>query len=213
LWARVAVWRLREGWARLPIGVRFLWLLLGVMLGLMTPLLGVGYLFLQHSLEMHQQLVQRQRLEAVVCALERELAALLRQVQDYTVWNDAHTAISRRDAPWIRRNITEWLPQQFHYDFAVVVDAQGAVVGQAGREWAWLRQTELFQRAMRGVSSAGLHRRGETIYLIAAAPYRRRAVVVAPQQARWWSAGRWTRRCSSASASRRDTRVGWGCRR
>jgi diguanylate cyclase (GGDEF)-like protein len=205
LWARVAVWRLREGWARLPIGVRFLWLLLGVMLGLMTPLLGVGYLFLQHSLEMHQQLVQRQRLEAVVRALERELAALLRQVQDYTVWNDAHTAISRRDAPWIQRNITEWLPQQFHYDFAVVVDAQGAVVGQAGREWAWLRQTELFQRARRGVSSAGLHRRGETIYLIAAAPYRRRAVVVAPQQARWWSAGRWTRRCSGASASRQGT--------
>jgi diguanylate cyclase (GGDEF)-like protein len=164
------VWRLRDGWARLPIGVRFLWLLLGVMLGLMTPLLGVGYLFLQHSLEMHQQLVQRQRLEAVVRALERELAALLRQVQDYTVWNDAHTAISRRDAPWIQRNITEWLPQQFHYDFAVVVDAQGAVVGQAGREWAWLRQTAPFQRARRGVSSAGLHRRGETIYLIAAAP-------------------------------------------
>jgi diguanylate cyclase (GGDEF)-like protein len=171
LCAQVAVWRLREGWARLPIGVRFLWLLLGVMLGLMTPLLGVGYLFLQHSLEMHQQLVQRQRLEAVVCALERELAVLLRQVQDYTVWNDAHTAISRRDAPWIQRNIIEWLPQQFHYDFAVVVDAQGTVVGQAGREWAWLRQTELFQQAMRGVSSAGLHRRGETIYLLAAAPF------------------------------------------
>ena len=171
LWARVAVWRLREGWARLPIGVRFLWLLLGVMLGLMTLLLGVGYRLLQRSLEAQQQLVQRQRLEAVVSALERELAALLRQVQDYTVWNDAHTAISRRDAPWIRRNITEWLPQQFHYDFAVVVDAQGTVVGQAGREWAWLRQTELFQRARRGVSSAGLHRRGETIYLIAAAPF------------------------------------------
>jgi len=171
LGARVAVWRLREGWARLPIGVRFMWLLLGVMVGLMTLLLGVGYRLLQRSLEAQQQLVQRQRLEAVVSALERELAALLRQVQDYTVWDDAHTAISQRDAPWIRRNITEWLPQQFHYDFAVVVDAQGAVVGQAGREWAWLRQTELFQRARRGVSSAGLHRRGETIYLIAAAPF------------------------------------------
>lgn len=171
LWARVAVWRLREGWARLPIGVRFMWLLLGVMLGLMTPLLWVGYRLLQRSLEAQQQLVQRQRLEAVVSALDRELAALLRQVQDYTVWNDAHTAISRRDAPWIQRNITEWLPQQFHYDFAVVVDAQGAVVGQPGREWTWLRQTELCQRAMRGVSSAGLHRRGETIYLLAAAPF------------------------------------------
>jgi diguanylate cyclase (GGDEF)-like protein len=171
LGARVAVWRLREGWARLPIGVRFLWLLLGVMLGLMTPLLGVGYLLLQRSLEAQQQLVQRQRLEAVVCALERELATLLRQVQDYTVWDDAHTAISQRDAQWIRRNITEWLPQQFHYDFAVVADAQGAVVGQAGREWAWLQQTEPFQRAMRGVSSAGLHRQGETIYLLAAAPF------------------------------------------
>jgi diguanylate cyclase (GGDEF)-like protein len=170
LGARVAVWRLREGWARLPIGVRFLWLLLGVMVGLMTLLLGVGYRLLQRSLEAQQQLVQRQRLEAVVSALERELAALLRQVQDYTVWDDAHTAISQRDAPWIRRNITEWLPQQFHYDFAVVVDAQGAVVGQAGREWAWLQRTEPFQRAMRGVSSAGLHRRGETIYLLAAAP-------------------------------------------
>jgi diguanylate cyclase (GGDEF)-like protein len=170
LGARVAVWRLREGWARLPIGVRFLWLLLGVMLGLMTLLLGVGYRLLQRSLEAQQQLVQRQRLEAVVSALERELAALLRQVQDYTVWDDAHTAISQRDAPWIRRNITEWLPQQFHYDFAVVVDAQGAVVGQAGREWAWLQRTEPFQRARRGVSSAGLHRQAETIYLLAAAP-------------------------------------------
>jgi diguanylate cyclase (GGDEF)-like protein len=165
------VWRLREGWARLPIGVRFMWLLLGVMVGLMTPLLGVGYLFLQRSLEAQQQLVQRQRLEAVVSALERELAALLRQVQDYTVWNDAHTAISRRDAPWIRRNITEWLPQQFHYDFAVVVDAQGAWAAHTAGDWAWLRQTAPFQRAMRGVSSAGLHRRGETIYLLAAAPF------------------------------------------
>jgi diguanylate cyclase (GGDEF)-like protein len=171
LWARVAVWRLREGWARLPIGVRFMWLLLGVMLALMTPLLGLGYLFLQRSLEAQQQLVQRQRLEAVVSALERELAALLRQVQDYTVWNDAHTAISRRDAPWIQRNITEWLPQQFHYDFAVVADAQGAWAAHTAGDWAWLRQTAPFQRAMRGVSSAGLHRQGETIYLLAAAPF------------------------------------------
>jgi diguanylate cyclase (GGDEF)-like protein len=171
LGARVAVWRLREGWARLPIGVRFLWLLLGVMLGLMTPLLGVGYLLLQRSLEAQQQLVQRQRLEAVVCALERELATLLRQVQDYTVWDDAHTAISQRDAQWIRRNITEWLPQQFHYDFAVVADAQGAWAAHTAGDWAWLRQTAPFQRAMRGVSSAGLHRRGETIYLLAAAPF------------------------------------------
>jgi len=164
------VWRLREGWARLPIGVRFMWLLLGVMVGLMTLLLGVGYRLLQRSLEAHQQLVQRQRLAAVVSALDRELAMLLRQVQDYTVRDDAHTAISRRDAEWVHRNIVGWLPQQFHYDFAVVVDAQGAVVGQAGREWAWLRQTELFQRARRGVSSAGLHRQAETIYLLAAAP-------------------------------------------
>jgi sensor domain CHASE-containing protein len=164
------VWRLREGWARLPIGVRFLWLLLGVMLALMTPLLGLGYLFLQRSLEAHQQLVQRQRLAAVVSALDRELAMLLRQVQDYTVWDDAHAAVSRRDAPWIQRNITAWLPQQFHYDFAVVVDAQGTVVGQAGREWAWLQRTELFQRARRGVGSAGLYRRGDTVYMLAAAP-------------------------------------------
>ena len=171
LWARVVVWRLREGWARLPIGVRFLWLLLGVMLGLMTPLLGVGYLFLQQSLEAHQQLVQRQRLEAVVSALERELAALLRQVQDYTVWDDAYTALSQRDTAWIRRNITEWLPKQFHYDFAVVMDSQGTVVERAGGDWEWICQTELFQRAMRGVGSAGLHRHGETIYLLAAAPF------------------------------------------
>jgi hypothetical protein len=68
------MWRLREGWARLPIGVRFLWLLLGVMLALITPLLGLGYLLLQRSLEAHQQLVQRQRLAAAVSALERELA-------------------------------------------------------------------------------------------------------------------------------------------
>jgi diguanylate cyclase (GGDEF)-like protein len=170
LGARVAMWRLREGWARLPIGVRFLWLLLGVMLGLMTPLLGVGYLLLQRSLEAQQQLVQRQRLEAVVCALERELATLLRQVQDYTVWDDAHTAISQRDAQWIRRNITEWLPQQFHYDFAVVADAQGAWAAHTAGDWAWLQQTEPFQRARRGVSSAGLHRQGEAIYLLAAAP-------------------------------------------
>jgi diguanylate cyclase (GGDEF)-like protein len=115
--------------------------------------------------------VQRQRLVAAVSALDRELAALLRQVQDYTVRDDAHTAISRRDAKWIRRNITEWLPQQFHYDFAVVVDAQGAWVAHTAGEWEWLRQTAPFQRARRGVSNAGLHRQGETIYLLAAAPF------------------------------------------
>jgi diguanylate cyclase (GGDEF)-like protein len=75
------VWRLREGWARLPIGVRFMWLLLGVMVGL-------------------------------------------------SAWV-AHTA----------------------------------------GEWEWLRQTAPFQRARRGVSNAGLHRQGETIYLLAAAPF------------------------------------------
>jgi len=171
LWVRVAVWRLREGWARLPIGVRFLWLLLGVMLGLMTPLMGAGYLYLQRSLEVHQQLVQRQRLVAIVSALERELAALLRQVQDYTVWDDAYAALSQRDTAWIRRNITEWLPEQFHYDFAVVVDSQGTVIERTAGDWEWIWQTELFQRAMRGVSSAALHRRGETIYLLAAAPF------------------------------------------
>jgi diguanylate cyclase (GGDEF)-like protein len=170
LWARVAMWRLREGWARLPIGVRFLWLLLGVMLALMTPLLGLGYLFLQRSLEAHQQLVQSQRLAAAMSALDRELAALLRQVQDYTVWEDAHAAVSRRDAEWVHRNIVGWLPQQFHYDFAVAVDARGAWVAHTAGDWAWLRQTAPFQRARRGVSSAGLHRQGEAIYLLAAAP-------------------------------------------
>jgi diguanylate cyclase (GGDEF)-like protein len=171
LWARVAVWRLREGWARLPIGVRFLWLLLGVMLGLMTPLLGVGYLFLQHSLEMHQQLVQRQRLEAVVRALERELAALLRQVQDYTVWDDAHTAISRRDAPWIHATSPSGSRSSSITISRSLWTHRAPWVGKRQREWAWLRQTAPFQRARRGVSSAGLHRRGETIYLIAAAPF------------------------------------------
>jgi diguanylate cyclase (GGDEF)-like protein len=170
LWARVDMWRLREGWARLPIGVRFLWLLLGVMLALMTPLLGLGYLFLQRSLEAHQQLVQRQRLAAVVSALDRELAMMLRQVQDYTVWEDAYAAVQRRDAAWVHRNITEWLPQQFHYDFAVAVDARGAWVAHTAGDWAWLRQTAPFQRAMRGVGSAGLYRRGDTVYMLAAAP-------------------------------------------
>jgi diguanylate cyclase (GGDEF)-like protein len=164
------VWRLREGWARLPIGVRFLWLLLGVMLALMTPLLGLGYLFLRQSLEAHQQLVQSRRLIAAISALDRELAALLRQVQDYTVWNDAHAAVHRRDVEWVRRNIVDWLPGQFYYDFAVVVDAEGAWVAHTAGEWAWLRQTTPFQRAMRGIGNAGLHRRGERIYILAAAP-------------------------------------------
>jgi diguanylate cyclase (GGDEF)-like protein len=38
-------------------------------------------------------------------------------------------------------------------------------------DWEWIWQTELFQRAMRGVGSAALHRHGETIYLLAAAPF------------------------------------------
>jgi diguanylate cyclase (GGDEF)-like protein len=170
LWARYTVWQLREGWARLPIGVRFLWLLLGVMLALMMPLFGMGYLFLQQSLEAHQQLVQYQRLVAAMGALERELAALLRQVQDYTVWDDAHAAVHRRDVEWVRRNIVDWLPGQFYYDFAVVVDAEGAWVAHTAGEWAWLRQTAPFQRAIRGIGNAGLHRQGDTVYLLAAAP-------------------------------------------
>jgi hypothetical protein len=186
------VWRLREGWARLPIGVRFMWLLLGVMVGLMTLLLGVGYRLLQRSLEAQQQLVQRQRLEAVVSALERELAALLRQVQDYTVWDDAYTALSQRDTAWIRRNITEWLPKQFHYDFAVVMDSQGTVVERAGGDWEWICQTELFQRAMRGVGSAALHRHGRDDLPARRRAVRRRGVLSSPSRCTggWQGVGR-----------------------
>jgi len=82
LWARFAVWRLREGWARLPIGVRLLWILLGVMLALTTPLMGLSYLFFRQSLETQQRLVQRQRLVAVANALDCELSALLRNVDN-----------------------------------------------------------------------------------------------------------------------------------
>jgi diguanylate cyclase (GGDEF)-like protein len=51
------------------------------------------------------------------------------------------------------------------------MDSQGTVVERAGGDWEWICQTELFQRARRGVSSAALHRHGETIYLLAAAPF------------------------------------------
>ena len=156
---------------RLPIGVRLLWLLLSVMLALMTPLFGLGYHFFQQSLMSNQQLVQQQRLTAIVSALDRELSALLRYVADYTVWDDAHEAVQQRDVRWIRRNIVDWLPQQFHYDFAGVVDAQGRWIAQTLGAWEWVRETEPFQQAMRGVGSAGLYRHGETIYLLAAAPF------------------------------------------
>ncbi|MGQ9656361.1 MAG: diguanylate cyclase [Fimbriimonadales bacterium] len=171
LWGRALLWILREKWVRLPIGVRVLWLLLGVMLALMTPLFGLGYYFFQQSLASHQRLVQQQRLTAVVSALDRELAALLRHVADYTVWDDAHESVLQRDVQWIRRNIVDWLPQQFHYDCAGVVDARGTWMLRTEGDWEWLRQTKPFQQAMRGVSSAGLYHHEAMIYLIAAAPF------------------------------------------
>ena len=171
LWGQALLWILRENWVRLPIGVRLLWLLLSVMLALMTPLFGLGYHFFQQSLMSNQQLVQQQRLTAIVSALDRELSALLRYVADYTVWDDAHEAVQQRDVRWIRRNIVDWLPQQFYYDFAGVVDAQGRWIAQTLGAWEWVRETEPFQQAMRGVGSAGLYRHGETIYLLAAAPF------------------------------------------
>jgi diguanylate cyclase (GGDEF)-like protein len=170
LWARFAVWRLRKGWARLPIGVRLLWILLGVMLALTTPLMGLSYLFFRQSLETQQRLVQRQRLVAVANALDCELSALLRNVDDLSAWTDAHDAVRRRDREWVQRNITDWISQQFYTDIAVVVDASGKLVACNTGGWEWLRQTLPYQRAMRGVGSAGLWRRGKTIYLLAAAP-------------------------------------------
>ncbi|BCW95950.1 MAG: diguanylate cyclase [Fimbriimonadales bacterium] len=170
LWAQFLLWKLREGWARLPIGVRFLWILIGVMLALMTPLLGMGYLLLRQSLAAHQQLVQRQRLVAAVSALDRQMATTLRQLEDYTVWNDAYEAVQRRDLAWLHDNIVDWLPQHFYYDFVAITDARGALAAHSGGDMAWLRQTAPFQRALRGVGDAGLWRHGDAIYVVAAAP-------------------------------------------
>ncbi len=140
------------------------------MLALMTPLLGMGYLFLRQSLAAHQQLVQRQRLVAAVSALDRQIATMLRQLEDYTVWNDAYEAVQRRNRAWLHDNIVDWLPQHFYYDFVAITDARGTPAAHSGGDVAWLRQTAPFQRALRGVGSAGLWRRGDAIYIVAAAP-------------------------------------------
>jgi len=158
-------------WMHLPIGVRFLWVLIGVMLALMIPLLSISHLLLQWSLESHNQLTQRQLVIAAVDALDRTLATVVRHVDDYAIWSDAHAAVRRRDTDWVRRNIVDKLPKQFHYDFVVVVDAQGRGIAQTAGDWRWLGQTQPFQRARRGTSSVGLHRHGEAIYMLAAAPF------------------------------------------
>jgi len=156
---------------RLPIGVRFLWVLIGVMLALMMPLLSISHLMLQWSIASHNQLTQRQLVIAAVDALDRTLATVVRHVDDYAIWSDAHAAIRRRDTDWVRRNIVDKLPKQFHYDFVVVVDTQGRGIAQTAGDWRWLGQTQPFQRARRGTSSVGLHRHGGAIYMLAAAPF------------------------------------------
>lgn len=163
-------WRLQNGWARTPIGLRFgltLLLLLGMM---STPLFYLSHLYTRQALMTQKRLTQMRQLKTMEVLIERELLHMLHQVGDYGVWEAAHAAVRRRDREWLRTYVTEWLTQQFYYDVVAVFDMQGRVLAQTRQGLEQFTRTPLMRAAQRGSSRIGLLKRGDTVYMAVAVP-------------------------------------------
>lgn len=167
---RALAWQLGHRWERTPIGIRFALTLIVVVMMVFTPLTFLSVYSLQQMIQEQNRISQARLSKKVEMIIERELLRHLRQTEDYSVWNDARTAILERDGQWLRTYLVDWLVQHFYYDYASVLDPQNRVLVSNSHESRWLCETLVVQQAQRGVGGAALERYGNDLYLVSASP-------------------------------------------
>ncbi|GIV10325.1 MAG: hypothetical protein KatS3mg019_2416 [Fimbriimonadales bacterium] len=167
---RALAWQIGHRWERTPIGVRFSLTLISVIITVFIPLTYLSIYLIQKITEEQNRISQMRLAKQAEQILERELLGQLIQTEDYSVWNDARTAMLQRDHQWLRTYLVDWIIQHFDYDQITVLGLQNQVLVSNSDDSRWVCDTSTVQQAQRGVGGAELARYGDHIYLLSATP-------------------------------------------
>ncbi len=171
--AGVGVQRLRHLYARIPVGLRFVLLLSLTILGLHIPYRWYSSDQTKQILETQHRIALLHQLKSAQMALKQEMKRFHRHAEDYAVWNDAVSAIQRKDADWLTTNVWEWGVVHLGYESTAVWDAEGSLLGHAGMApHLLITGNDLYSLARRGVGDVGLVRMGERLFMVACVPVR-----------------------------------------
>ncbi len=97
-------------------------------------------------------------------------------INDYSMWDEFHSAVLSGETSWIETNVTEWVPSTSATRLVQVYDRQGRRVAGGGEAApASLWGCEEVQAARRGGAGADLAALDGRLYILAAAPIVRQS--------------------------------------
>ncbi|MFQ3611349.1 MAG: CHASE4 domain-containing protein, partial [Fimbriimonadales bacterium] len=166
--------RLRGMYARIPVGLRFVLLLLMTILILQIPYLWFSHREMTQIVETQYRITLLHQLKSAQMALKQEMRRFQRHTEDYSIWEEAIRAIRRRDTQWLATNIWEWGVVHLGYESAAVWNSDGILLGYAGMppEKFLTPARRLYEKAQRGIGDVGLVALGERLYMVACTPVR-----------------------------------------
>lgn len=167
-----ALWRLGLRWRQLPVGQRFALTMFVLILLLLFPYQWYTLNHFKQALQTQQAMTVQVQLKTAQALLDHDTQALLRNCEDYSVWEEFRDAILERDLRWLRANVVDWAHQHFYLDVVAVFDMQGKLVLSTQILPRPMAEPSypLFRRALKGSSGVGYMRIGYSIYQVAYAP-------------------------------------------
>src|SRR4030042_4934366 len=55
---------------------------------------------------------------------------LLKNVLDYSTWDEIYDNASSKDPAWFKKNVTDWVPNNYNVDWILAVDGQNNLISQ-----------------------------------------------------------------------------------
>lgn len=161
---------------RFPLQTKFF---LAFALVALVPLIAYSALVYQSitsALTQVEDSVITERLASVKRARDFLNDGLMQTVTDYTVWEEAYTAMTNLDAEWFAWNITDWIPEHFGMDLVLATDRGGRLRFRAGGfseypDGADLGEWSVVRRALAEEQSSGIISTKKGLVYFAAAPF------------------------------------------
>jgi len=101
---------------------------------------------------------------------------LLKNVLDYSTWDEIYDNASSKDPAWFKKNVTDWVPNNYNVDWILAVDGQNNLISQynpPSEYSANFNKTSFIQKALAGESSSGFLFTSHGLFRIAYAPILR----------------------------------------
>lgn len=105
--------------------------------------------------------------------IQKKLEYLLKINKDYADWDEMRKFIKTKDPKWIKKNVTDWVPNHFGIDLIAVTDMSGNILYQYGDfpEYTGnIANNPLVKRGLNYKDVTGIYTTSKGLAFVAAAP-------------------------------------------